>query len=92
MEVVALALIAQAAAPIDPSVYERLGTAGVVAVVLGACIWWLVKDRARVISQRDTLFSQVVEAEQRTDTILAQITPILEATNQELRLARERSQ
>lgn len=39
--------------PVDSSVYERLGTAGAVAAVLGAWIWWLIKDRARIVADRD---------------------------------------
>lgn len=95
---VVLAVLLAGEAGIDPGTFERLGTAGIVAVVLSAIIGWLLRDRAkeradkdRIIAQRDEMVDRLVDSEARSSATLATVAPILEATNQELRLARERA-
>lgn len=96
----ALLFLASAGAEpgLDPGTLERLGTAGIVAIVLLAVIGWLLRDRTkeradkdRIAAQRDDLFAQVIDTTATVTETLATVGPILEATNQELRLARERA-
>jgi len=97
--IVALAVTAALAAgepALAPDTYERLGTAGIVAVILSAVIAWLLRDRTkeradkeRIIAQRDALFEKLVDSERQNSSSLAAVAPILEAVMHELRHARE---
>ena len=59
---------------VDPSTLERLGTAGIVAVILLGVIYWLVKDRARIIADRD---AERVKADTLADRLVSTIERVI---------------
>ena len=83
---------------VDPATWERLGTAGIVAVIMAAAIAWLIRDRLRVLADRDKerqrnqdLSDRLVEQAERIVPVIERNAAALEqATRHMERLERDR--
>lgn len=72
-----------AAETVDPSVLERLGTAGIVAVVMAAAIVWLVRQLAAERAANRELSDRLVSTIERTVPVLERATRALERQERE---------
>lgn len=63
---------------VDPSVLERLGTAGIVAIVMAAAIVWLVRQLAAERAANRELSDRLVSTVERTVPVLEQATRALD--------------
>lgn len=72
----------------DPDPAAIIGPYGALVLALGA-IGWLLRDRSRLIAQRDALFREVTETAVKTTTALEHVAPILEANTRALDRAGE---
>lgn len=63
---------------VDPSVLERLGTAGIVAIVMAAAIVWLVRQLTAERAANRELSDRLVSTVERTVPVLEQATRALD--------------
>lgn len=63
---------------VDPSVLERLGTAGIVAIVMLAAIVWLVRQLTAERAANRELSDRLVSTVERTVPVLEQATRALD--------------
>lgn len=59
-----------AATGVDPALWERLGTAGVVAAVMGIAIVWLTRQLAAERARNDALAERLVATVERVLPVL----------------------
>lgn len=77
-------MILLAESSLDPSTLERLGTAGIVAVILLGVIVWLVKDRARIITDRDAERVKAEALAERLVSTIERVIPVLDRAERAL--------
>lgn len=65
-------------AQLDPATLERLGTAGIVAVLMAAGITWLIRDRWRVVADRDRERQRSHELGERLVEQAERVVPVIE--------------
>lgn len=63
---------------VDPSVLERLGTAGIVTIVMLAAIVWLVRQLAAERAANRELSDRLVSTVERTVPVLERATRALD--------------
>lgn len=69
---------------VDPSTFERLGTAGIVAVILLAAIGWLIKDRAAIRAERDAERRRSEAVADRLVQTIERVLPMLDRVERAL--------